>query len=394
MKTKFSFALLFIILLTDYFCYGLIVPVITEKLNMHTGQNAVLGSGLVIMLSPTYLVALPILCAVSNLWGRKKTFALCLGLSVASYLIFWTGAYVGSAFIVLLSVNLADITTAELPIAQAIAADTPNPWLRSYLFALLALADLIDIVSTQLHDYIHQLTNYQWFNPMLIAAIVVPISLINFLLAARFLRSSAPVVVEKDRDVLTEIIESFSHILSNKSLRTVLIFFALFSMAWGLYFQNLFFYLTDGAVIHPESASLFIIYTCLTMFITLSVVFPILIRLITFEKLLLSCLLVSALGLAMITFMTTKESRWATGMMIAISTPMIIPIAWTILTRKLERRYQIMAFGIAYLILTLFWELSGAIVKILNMLNSSLALQLAALLLLCSIPLAKKASKA
>src|SRR5690606_16270254 len=100
MRTRLVFFLLFIILLVDYFCYGLVVPIVTEKLNMKTGENAILGSGLVIMLSPTYLVALPILCAIANLRGRKKVLATCFGLSVAGYLIFVCGIYWGSAFIV------------------------------------------------------------------------------------------------------------------------------------------------------------------------------------------------------------------------------------------------------------------------------------------------------
>jgi MFS family permease len=384
---KLAFFLLFFILLVDYFCYGLIVPIVTEKLGIRTGENAVLGSGLVLMLSPTYLVALPILCAISNLWGRKKTLVACFGLSVASYAVFVCGIYIGSAFVVLLSMNLSDITSAELPIAQAIVADTKSPLLKSYFFALLALVDLVDIVSTQLHDYMHQITNVIWFKPMVIALLVVFISLVNFFMAGKFLHATKPVVEDEEQDILTEIIEGFVHILSSKEIRTILIFFAVFALAWGLYFQNIYFFLTDGVVMQSERATLFMIYTCLFMFLTLVVLYPLLIRLLSFKDILFGALILSSIGLAAIAFMTTRDGRWVTGMLVAVSAPLIIPSVWTLLSAKLGRRHQVLVFSIAYLILTLFWEFSGGIVKILNMYSASLALQVSAVLMLCNIPL-------
>lgn len=383
MKPKSTFILLLIILLVDNFCYGLMVPLVAEKLHLNTGQNAILSSSLIILLSPTYLVSIPIICSLSNFWGRKKALLICLALSAVGYMFFVGSIFLSSAFLILLTMNISDVATAEFPIAQAIIADTENAFQRSYFFGLLMFVNLIEIVSTQLHGaLLHYSINYEVFSPMWVGIIILCVSVLNLFIAARYLSIPKAASSDKAFNLLENIVESLSNILSNAEIRRLLVLFALFSLAWGLYFQHIYYYLVGHINITSPKAALYVLYLCGVMLLALLIIYPVLIRYMALKKLLLLSLVVSGAGLSLISFLSNKNEALTVVGFIAIATVIAMPVMWVLLCNRIQPKYRAMLLGITYLIWTLLWEISGALVKMLNEYSVTLSLHVAMVLIL------------
>lgn len=371
---KLTFAPLLLILIINALSYGLVISPIMHLLNISPADNAILNDGIVSMLSPVYLLAIPIAGSCSDRWGRKPVIIGCLIIAAIGCTVLLTASLIKSVVLALLATVLLDLTYGFVPAIQALVADISSGKRKSYFFAIIILTQLDDTSTGVLDKLISGVHNQVLNNASVIIAIAVILILANIWVCTKLLPNFKKQKHKKGKArikpvTLEEITSAFAAMFTNTKLSSPFLTFSLYAFSASLYAQNSTDYLTNGLHITFQQAEVISDYKYALIFITLIVVYPILIRYFSAKKLIISCLFLSVAGMALNLVSDSYNLRWLTATLIVPAQATLAPLLWTMLSDNYEKNFQGILMGIIYAAWTFLWLLSDITANSLNYYN-------------------------
>lgn len=148
---KNTLPILFLTILLDMIGIGMIIPIIpiiftdpsSPSFLLHgfsTQMQFLIAGGITALAGIMTFFAAPILGELSDLYGRKKLLAVCIGVLAISQIFFGLGILLSSLTILFISRAVAGLAGANISIAQASIADITEPKNRARNFGLIGVA--------------------------------------------------------------------------------------------------------------------------------------------------------------------------------------------------------------------------------------------------------------
>ena len=141
-------------------------------------------------------------------------------------------------------------------VIQACIADLTEGLKRFYAFGVIvAIFTIAYVPFAQLSN--HLLNTYpELMTPTTVGVIAMLLSLLTVLLGWSFSNPSL-YTQQKTHPTIGDIVENFMVTFSNPKLCALFSTLVLFQFSWGLYFQNLYYYLNQFPQYTPQTACLF-----------------------------------------------------------------------------------------------------------------------------------------
>lgn len=148
---KNTLIILFLTILLDMVGIGMIIPIIpiiftdptSPSFLLHgfsSDMQFIIAGSITALAGIMTFFAAPILGELSDLYGRKKLLALCIGILALSQIFFAFGILLSSLTILFISRVVAGLAGANISIAQAAIADITEPKNRARNFGLIGVA--------------------------------------------------------------------------------------------------------------------------------------------------------------------------------------------------------------------------------------------------------------
>lgn len=148
---KNTLVILFLTILLDMVGIGMIIPIIpiiftdptSPSFLLHgfsSDMQFIIAGSITALAGIMTFFAAPILGELSDLYGRKKLLALCIGILALSQIFFAFGILLSSLTILFISRAISGLAGANISIAQAAIADITEPKNRARNFGLIGVA--------------------------------------------------------------------------------------------------------------------------------------------------------------------------------------------------------------------------------------------------------------
>jgi MFS family permease len=369
MKFNKAIIIAFTALLLDVIATGLFTALIMHLLLIEespdninrTAENVLFGSGYLVILSPAYLLAAPILGYCSDIFGRKRILIFSMVCDTCGYSLVLAGICFNSIILILFGLALLGIGNSNLSLSLAIIADASIRKKKAFAFGIIAIAmnTLVIIMhfgNQVLAHFAYSTACYKWLLAGIIALEFVNLSLLTTQLAETNIN-----INQRAHFSINHAFKAAGVLLSKKSLRILLLLFLLIEFAAGLYNQYIFVYLTAILNNTIHSAASFIDYRTCIMLLSLAVLYPPLVYRISLRYLLIGCICLACFGLFIASLLPITIVQWICGLIIASNFALLEPILWTLLSNCASRFHQGLILGLFGPTWMLAWMLSGII---------------------------------
>ncbi len=393
MRPKSLLTLIFSILLFHILADGLIMPVSAHSLKIDhpvsvlmsqlaTSHDVTLGLWLFVIMFP-YVVATIFFTGASDKYSRKIMLIRCFSFSSLGYFLLLASQIVDTFFLPLVGMMFLAIGSASTAILQAYIVDNcQTQFKKCYCFAVVtAIMTAAYVPMAQLSNYV--LHSYQWVTFEGVAIIALFFSIISLLFTI-FLIPNTKRKFEKNKFEFDDIAHSIAHIFSIPMARNLLVTLILFQFSWGIFFQNIYYHMTNFHHYLHKASCLFTTFLCFTSAILLLFIYPIIIRYFPLNRLIYLCFLFCSLGFILCSYLSSIPP-WIIIMIIATGTSMIAPTLWTLLSNQIDNNHQGILMGLTGMIWAITWTLGGALNGILNIFSLSLPLQISSVLALIAL---------
>lgn len=391
MKTTFCRAWIFLILYLSVSASGLILPVSAQTLGINSpvsalvsqvsiSQHAMLEFSLISILLP-YLLSVLFLSIASDKWGRIPAVKLCLQISSFGYLFLLIGIYVQSIYLPLIGMTCFAIGSGSVPIIQAWVVDLSQGERKSYYFAVTAaIFSVAYIPSAQLSNHL-LLAFPKMIDLKTVTYFALMLNLFSLLLHSKISKNYS-CFWQKDQFTIDDVSNNLMNVLANRKICNLLLLLFLFQFSWGLYLQNIYYYLSQYPEYPAHQACLFITYLLFLSAGFLIYVYPHLLRFWRMEKLLFYSFLTCCMAFLLNILSVNAIAQYSLGFFIAASVGMIMAICWNLLSNAVDQCNQGFLMGITGIIWIISWAFSSALAGYLNTFYLTLPLQVAGIVML------------
>jgi MFS family permease len=407
MQTLKTFSTLFLLLLINAVVSGLFTPLSMEILikeahlfaiDEQLGRAAIdimYGTGLTVALSSAYFFCSPILGLYSDIYGRKKIFKSYLICAFFAYSIIWVGLQIHSITIILFGALLQGISMGILPLVQAATADISHRDKRSFYFGMLNIYMVGFVLATQLGSYLLTLNadhTKQIITFMLIAMSLLQI--MSFFIVIRYLPETLKTPVQRPTVISYNIIlANLAALFSQRYTRWILFLLLLFQFAWGIYFEDMFTYLTREIHFSALNVSLFISYTVIIIAISLLCFYPMLTRKMSLTGALILNFSICCIGLLGCGLFTSVMGQWISIIPFALGVAMLNPVLWTLLLNTANAPHYGLLMGIASPLCAATWLFSDIAGDFLNAYSLELPIDVSTVVMVACLIFAVYISK-
>jgi len=366
--------LLFLIILIDAICSGLFIPIITqvvstgELLNKASAQltsnihNTVFATSFIIMLSPAYIFAAPVISGSTDHVGRKKILSACLLSSCLGYTFCFVGIQLQSLIFVIIGTVLTSLGSCSLPVILASMSDIAYGKMRYYCFGLVALAMALVIFAGQFAGYIISLNKYDSITNSLVVLVTIFFAVLNVGLAWFFLPETYKPSRKANPNEIKNIPHSLLRIATRKKTRNLLLIFFLFQLAWGLYFQDVYSYVSSVFEFDGDKSSLLLTSISLSVVVSIVLIYPLLIRFFKLKNAMLFALILMALGLIGNNIVVMPALVWIFANILAVGAGLMLPLLWSLISESVGPKNQGFIMGVVGPLWALAWAFAGIVI--------------------------------
>ncbi|AKP73863.1 Metal-tetracycline/H(+) antiporter [Piscirickettsia salmonis] len=319
----------------------------------------------------------PFIGHLSDQLGRKKVLLFCLGLTLVSFLLPITAIAISSMTLLFISNAINSIASASQPIAQAALTDISTGRMKAYLMGLSASS----------------MTAAMSFGPALGSYLIKVSFDATFWCSALFTVINIILVYltfspEKKRIKAAKTPSLLSSFKAYSPLAvTMLILVFLCQLAWSSYYQNINY--TVISIWHlPISSNLYqqlMLIIGLSMILSLLILYPAIIRIITIIQCFKLCLIIATLSMLVISL---THQIWLYKIILiplSSSIAMTYPCYMSILSNALTKRHQGSGIALAGGLMGISWTLSGSFSGLIANINLHLANWLAVIILILAL---------
>lgn len=306
MKYSTPFIWLFLIVFIDTWLSGMLLPVTIQLVSVHDIgdyhraptilNDSILASGIIFLLSPSSLLSAPVIGWCCDIIGRKKSLIICLFCALFGYGLLYISSALQSVLFAFLGILLINADASMIAI-QTMIIDTSHSKRRAYYLGLIVMVMLpIYLWSSQTFSAISSLTtlNQSSIQSLLIVIAIISSAIIVFF-TIKCLQETTPVVHAR-KDGQLELYYSFKRVLLNKKLIVLLALLGVLQFGCGIYFESVTKYLIIKFNYHSQNLKLLNDLGILVLSVAMVLVYPILLRYLSLNKILLLSLSLCAAG--------------------------------------------------------------------------------------------------
>jgi DHA1 family tetracycline resistance protein-like MFS transporter len=319
-------------------------------------RNTILASGIIFLLSPSYLIASPVIGWLCDNLGRTKSLLICLFCALFGYAMLFISNYSSSMIIALFGILLINADSSMVAV-QAIIIDNSQGIKRAYFLGLIVFIMLpAYLFFAQLaEDFSYILVVNSIYRNLFMLSILV-ITLIIILLAKRYLPETKKINENTSENLA--LYYSLSRIFLNKKVLVLLFLLGLLQFGCGLYFEAVEKYLEFHFSHSMHTISFFRDYTIFVMSISLLFIYPLLLNYFSIEMILFLSLLSCFLGALGSSITHTGIDQWLFSLPLSLGEGIGIAAIWMLLSHYIHPQDVGFIMGIKAAIWALAWSFS------------------------------------
>jgi MFS family permease len=397
-KQKPTFNLLFSIIALDNIASAIILPVLMYILypcqaeqacrNIGISDSAVFLSGVIFLLSPSYIFASPAIGRLADLYGRKFALRICLILSIAGYLLLLIANSQQNIVLALTAVLLLNAGSCSMTVVQAAATDISKGRHKAYLFGLITFILMpLYLIVAQFGGLLLDLSRTYAYIRDYIIMLSWLISIGNLLMLYYY---QEPKDYPPRQTHVQQLNISDSATIFSRPIIILLVLFTLFEFAASGYFEIMVNIATDKAYFTFNGFPAFLYYKFIIMIISICFIYPLLIKHYTAYQLLTMSLTLCSISVFASILLPVAMAQWFLITCFTLGEMIFVPIVWYLLSEMTHANNQGLIMGIKGTLWSLAWSL-GLIIgnKLHNILPETAAVFLVVILMLSSRWLAK-----
>lgn len=373
MQNKFLIlATLYLAVFLNHFGYFITIPVlvhlisdpkytlISHSLNQQFGDylfSIVLGAG-----SLASIVFAPILGRFSDQIGRRKVLMLCTLLMIISFILPVVSIITNSFYLFMLGNAVNGISSNNQPIAQAAISDiSQNRKNKAIRFSIdTAVICLAMVIGPSVGGVLSDSNIISWFGlqtPFIFAGVLSLVALLLLIFALPETNSLS----QKSTSVnyynsLGCFIDVFK---LSPSLTRCLIVFLLAQTSWAEFFQYYYLYLQKIFHFGTGKLTLYSSTIGIVLLFGLLVVYPWLIRRMSFRRSVTVCLLICTLGALILGFIHQTWAIWLGMIPLALGIGMYFPSLLTIFSELTDQAQQGWIMSVSMGLIGIGWLVTG-----------------------------------
>ncbi len=291
----------------DSFGYFLVIPALLHLIYQPAfgllphatlaQQNLVMGITIALGFV-AIIIAAPYVGKCSDKVGRKKTFLVCLIISLFGFLIPIIGILKQSISLIIFGRFLAGVGSASQPVAQAAVADIAKGKQKALFLSFIACAMTVALLLGPLvGGYLSDASLVSWFTPSTPYWIGLAVAMLNMILLKILFVETVYLKENQQELSLLEIIFGIVPAIKKYKIGKLLLAMFLLEFGWSQYYNSIMQFLSQKFHYTITEASNFASYVGLLMCIGLLILYPVLIRFFSIKNILKVGMLLISLGL-------------------------------------------------------------------------------------------------
>lgn len=348
--------------------------------------SIVLGAG-----SLSHIICAPLFGRWSDLIGRKKVLIICTIFMLAGFLLPAISLILSSLSLFLLGNILNGIASINQPLAQAAITDiSPNQKNKALRFSMDTIVICFAMVTGPvIGDVLSNKNLVSWFSnttPFFAAAILASLALVLIILVLPETNThikntaSRDMLRLKNKNSFSAFINTFINTfidafkLSPSLTRCLLVFF-LAQTSWAEFYQYFYIYLKNNFNFSQNHLALYNALLGVYLIFGLLIIYPFLIRLVSFRRSVTLSLFLAFIGAILIAWIHSPLSLWLGAIPLSLGIGMYFPSLLTLFSDHSSATDQGWIMAVSMALLGIAWLITGFTAIFLSHLNPHLPMQ-------------------
>ncbi len=345
--------------------------------------SIVLGAG-----SLSHIICAPLFGRWSDLIGRKKALIICTVFMLAGFLLPAISLIFSSLTLFLLGNILNGIASINQPLAQAAITDiSPNRKNKALRFSVDTVVICFAMVTGPvIGDVLSNKNLVSWFSnttPFFAAAILACLALI---LIIKVLPETNLNISNKPSFLSQNFLSSFKDIFKlSPSLSRCLLVFFLAQTSWAEFYQYFYIYLKNNFNFSQNNLAIYNALLGAYLIFGLLIIYPILIRLVSFRRSVTLSLFLALIGAVFIGWVHTPLSLWLGAIPLSLGIGLYFPSLLTLFSDQSSHSNQGWIMSVSMALLGIAWLITGFTAILFSHFNPHLPMQVMGILLLLAM---------
>jgi len=350
--------------------------------------SIVLGAG-----SLSHIICAPLFGRWSDLIGRKKVLIICTVFMLAGFLLPAISLILSSLTLFLLGNVLNGIASINQPLAQAAITDiSPNRKNKALRFSMDTIVICVAMVTGPvIGDVLSNKNLVSWFSnttPFFAAAILASLALILIITVLPETNSHIKNKTSPNKNIISAFSNTFldTFKLSNSLKRCLLVFF-LAQTSWAEFYQYFYIYLKNNFNFSQNNLAIYNALLGVYLIFGLLIIYPILIRLVSFRRSVTLSLFLALIGALSIGWIHTPLSLWLGAIPLSLGIGMYFPSLLTLFSDHSSSQDQGWIMAVSMALLGIAWLITGFTAIFLSHITPHLPMQVMGSLLFLAMGL-------
>lgn len=368
MKQRYGLFSLLLLIFLDSLGYFLVIPVLLRLIfDSHGLMSTASLADKNIMLGITIalgflamIIAAPYVGRCSDIYGRKKTFLVCLGLSFLGFILPIIGILKSSLSLVIIGRLMAGVGSASQPVAQAAVADVAEGKSKALFLSFIAFAmTLALLLGPLLGGYLSDPNlGFNTETPYLLGALLV---ILNIVLLQLGFQETLVNPANKQELRFSALLFGIVPAIKQYKIGILLTAVFLLELGWSQYYNAAMLFLGQQYHYSTEQVSNFGSYLGFLMCLGLLFLYPFLIKCFDLKKILQWGMVAVTLGMLGCTFISGVWAQWICVIPVTIFTGISYVGLLALLSNKVPAEKQGWVMGYAMTALALAWFITSFI---------------------------------
>lgn len=373
---------LLLLIFIDTVGYFIVIPIIIRL--FHTGPESILPANtstamrdtlysITLALSPiAFIICSPLLGHLSDRYGRKITLTGALIASALGFIIPIFGIAKHMISLVLIGRFIEGASSSSQPLAQAAVTDFAAGKRKALYLGMIGFAMTLGMVlGPVLGSYLSDNTLESWFNPTTPYWFAFILSILNIYLILCYYSDDRQHKTTALQQSTSLQLKQLWQIISHKKILILLFSFFFMEIGWSQYYQAIFLILPEKFQYSINDVSLFTAYAGLWMCLGLSVIYKIVIRFATIEKIAQWSLVVTLIGLGLCNI-PNVIAQWILMIPTTIAIGTAYPSLLALMSNQADDTHQGYILGSASTMLGAAWMITGLLAGTFIQINTML----------------------